>query len=152
MNPTFRRRQYLMKDLPNDYEVSDDDYEVSDVDPYADHEVEGGGNLISSELAPQVGTVIFHAPLLDLDVPHLYVPSSTPGHGHLYLDVELTQPEYFHLLDVLAKYGIIEGGWVAATKARGYATLRAPGVTKEDLPSRPKKGTDANSSPSDTLA
>lgn len=73
-----------------------------------------------------------HALLLDLDVPAYLVPSSTPGHSHLYVDVEIEQEDYWALLDALAKCGVIEKGYAQASKKKGGTFLRLPWVKKGD--------------------
>ena len=37
-----------------------------------------------------------HRPILDLDFPAALVPSTTPGHFHLYLDKPMAEEDYFH--------------------------------------------------------
>ena len=139
----FKRKEYRMKDLPNTYEEGLED-------PYKDFEVEyAQGNLISSALNPKFANITLHAPIFDIDVPHTYVPSSTPGHGHLYINQETTWEDYLRILEAMSDAGLIESGWVSASRTRGYACLRAPGVTKDDLPNR-RKDTDANIEPSGT--
>lgn len=71
-----------------------------------------------------------HALLLDLDVPAWLVPSSTPGHSHLYVDVSIPQHAYFRLLDSLANCGVIQPGYAASSKARGGTALRLPWIKK----------------------
>lgn len=71
-----------------------------------------------------------HRPLLDLDLKAAVIPSSTSGHGHLYIDKELTWKQYQKLLNVLADLGIIEAGYRGASLARGYTALRLPWVKK----------------------
>lgn len=73
-----------------------------------------------------------HAPALDLDVPHSYVESSTPGHGHLLIDVPMTWEQYKLLMVVLVEVGIIERGYMLGTLARGGSYLRLPHVKKGD--------------------
>ena len=52
-----------------------------------------------------------HRPVLDIDFPARLLPSTTPGHFHLYLDgIELTDLQYGKLLNVLAEVGIIQQG------------------------------------------
>lgn len=83
-------------------------------------------NLISSRL-----TDGFHSPVLDVDYGARLIPSSTPGHFHLYLDdLRLTWDEYQELLLVLAKLGVIEPGYAAASIDRRQTMVRKPGVTK----------------------
>ena len=72
-----------------------------------------------------------HAPVLDLDVPHELVPSSTPGHAHLYLDVPMSWWRYKRLLKALARAGVIEKGFVKASIARGHTDVRVPWLKKD---------------------
>lgn len=72
-----------------------------------------------------------HALLIDLDVPAYLVPSSTPGHSHLYVDVAIQQNAYFRLLDALAECGVIQHGYAVSSQARGGTALRLPWVKKE---------------------
>jgi hypothetical protein len=74
-----------------------------------------------------------HRPVLDLDLPAQLIPSSTPGHFHLYLDVELSHSTYMDLLTALAAAGIIERGYADASRERGYTAVRLPWVRKDDL-------------------
>lgn len=73
-----------------------------------------------------------HRPLLDLDLKAAVIPSSTKGHGHLYIDKELTWKQYQKLLNVFADLGIIEPGYRGASLARGYTALRLPWVKKTE--------------------
>ncbi len=49
-----------------------------------------------------------HAPVIDIDFPARLVPSKTPGHYHLYLDVEMPWAKYQRLLRSLLTAGIID--------------------------------------------
>jgi hypothetical protein len=71
-----------------------------------------------------------HTIMLDLDVPATLIPSTTPGHSHLYIDVPLEWSKYKILLDALAEAGVIELGYASASKARGFSSLRLPWVKK----------------------
>jgi hypothetical protein len=82
-------------------------------------------NLVSSRLVTGK-----HAPALDLDIPHEYVPSSTPGHGHLYINVELPWWKYRVLLWALKLCGIIEKGFYNSSVKRKQSMLRLPGTKK----------------------
>jgi hypothetical protein len=73
-----------------------------------------------------------HAPVLDIDFPAELIPSSTPGHFHLYLDIELDPMEYDKLLTVLGEVHILEEGYVNAAKHRGYSAARLPWIKKGD--------------------
>lgn len=81
-----------------------------------------------SALAHQPET--FHRPVLDLDFPAHVVPSTTPGHGHLYLDKVLTWSQYVKLMEVMAEVGILEPGYVSASIAREFTSVRLPWVKK----------------------
>lgn len=85
----------------------------------------GDANVVSSLL-----TNGRHAPAIDVDLPVHAVPSSTPGHSHLYIDAELTWDEYLRLLTVMAEIGLVEEGFLDSAKRRGTTLLRLPGVTK----------------------
>lgn len=75
-----------------------------------------------------------HVVAVDIDKPVLAVPSTTPGNYHLYIDHEMTWPQYSKLLDVMAEVGLVEPGYVAATKRRCHSDLRLPWVKKEPVP------------------
>jgi len=101
-----------------DYETPDDRTPVAGDDPSA--------VLVSSELE---GSDL-HAPALDIDLPARLIPSSTEGHHHLYIDVEMTWDEYERLLTVLADVGIIQPGYCRASAERKGTYLRLPHVQK----------------------
>jgi hypothetical protein len=83
-------------------------------------------NLVSSEL-----TNGLHSPVLDIDYEAHLVPSSTPGHYHLYLDgLELGWDKYAKLIKTLAEIGIIQEGYAASTLQRGMSLVRVPGQKK----------------------
>lgn len=86
------------------------------------------GPMDWSALAFQPET--FHRPVLDLDFPAHVVPSSTPGHGHLYLDKVLKWSDYVKVLEVLGEVGILEPGYVSASIAREFTSVRLPWVKK----------------------
>ena len=72
-----------------------------------------------------------HSPVLDIDVPHYLIPSSTEGHSHLYIDVPMPWDKYVKLLEVLADCGIIEPGYLRASLARGFTAVRLPHIKKD---------------------
>jgi hypothetical protein len=86
-------------------------------------------NLISSELDSGM-----HKPVLDLDFPAFIVESSTPGHGHLYIEQELTWDQYKALLDGFLAAGLIQKAWYqnAIKDKRSY--VRLPHVRKPKAP------------------
>ena len=71
-----------------------------------------------------------HRPILDIDFPVHVEPSSTPGHFHLYLDKPMPWGKYVRLLNALADCGIVEHGYVSASKDRRYTAVRLPWVRK----------------------
>jgi hypothetical protein len=71
-----------------------------------------------------------HRPALDLDMPVKVLPSSTPGHHHLYIDHKMTWDEYKDLLKVMTRVGLLEPGYTNACLSHGYTTLRLPWIKK----------------------
>jgi len=82
--------------------------------------------VVSSELKGSK----MHAPVLDLDIPHTLVPSTTEGHSHLYLDVPMPWWKYRLLLHVLAWTGVVQKGYVGASVRRGHTDVRLPWIKK----------------------
>ena len=94
-------------------------------------------NIISSEIdrAPRPGDgnptgEPMHTVMLDLDVEARLLPSSTPGHYHLYIDVPMPWRKYKRLLKTLAHVGIIEPGYYRAAAQRQATFLRLPWIRK----------------------
>jgi hypothetical protein len=85
-------------------------------------------NLISSDVGNGM-----HSPVLDIDFPCRLVPSSTPGHYHLYLD-GLVMPwhKYVRFLNMLAKYGVIERGFAGVSIKRRRSCVRLPHIKKPE--------------------
>lgn len=71
-----------------------------------------------------------HCPLIDLDVEHHYEQSSTPGHGHLYINHAMTFEQMMKLFDVMVEVGVMQRGFRDATRARGFAAVRTPWTVK----------------------
>ena len=71
-----------------------------------------------------------HRPILDIDFPVAVIPSTTPGHNHLYIDKRLSWSDYKKLLTVLAEVGIIEWGYADASIEREHTAVRLPWVKK----------------------
>lgn len=82
-------------------------------------------NLISSQCQDGL-----HRPVLDFDIPARYVPSTTEGHGHLYIDLGLDWEKYEKLLVALGDAGILEDGYVKAALRRKATFVRPPWVKK----------------------
>lgn len=100
----------------------------------------------------------WHLPVLDVDIPRsllvnndiqvaspdkvlLYhpeairwVPSTTPGHHHVYIDWPMPWPEYEEMLLVLLQMEVLQPGYVRASIERGYSCVRKPGVMKPPPP------------------
>jgi hypothetical protein len=72
-----------------------------------------------------------HAPAIDLDFPIHAIPSSTPGHYHLYLELELPWKSYEKLLKVMAEIGVIEKGFYESAKHFKQTFLRLPHIKKD---------------------
>lgn len=85
-------------------------------------------HVITSQTA---GDADMHRPILDIDFPAALIPSTTPGHFHLYLDKEIPWNTYADLIDALAHAGIIERGYADASVARAYTSVRLPWIRKK---------------------
>ncbi len=103
---------------PNDEEYSNDAEEL--VDKLSD------ANCASSQLKDTDKHIL----LLDLDVPHVYVESSTPGHGHLYIDVPLNKADHMLVMYTLQYFGIIQPGYFNQLISKGHNALRLPWIKK----------------------
>ncbi len=71
-----------------------------------------------------------HRPVIDIDHGAQLVPSSSPGHHHLYLDTGMEWPEYLALLRALRDAGVLSGFFVKAAEIRGQTFVRVPWVRK----------------------
>lgn len=58
------------------------------------------------------------------------VPSSTPGHVHVYIEHSIRWHKYRELLIELAHRGVIQPGFANASVAREATFVRPPGVKK----------------------
>jgi len=83
--------------------------------------------VVSSEMAGRPG---WHCPVLDLDVRHHLIPSSTDGHAHLYLEVPMTWRRYKRFLKICEFVGILEKGYVKSSIKRRYSAVRVPWLKK----------------------
>jgi hypothetical protein len=83
-------------------------------------------NLVSS----RIGESKYHSPVLDIDMPCQVLPSSSPGHHHLYIDHPMEWDTYRLLLQSMAQAGILEWGFVSSSVERGYSAVRTPWVKK----------------------
>jgi hypothetical protein len=72
-----------------------------------------------------------HCPVLDLDVPAMLVPSSTPGNNHLYIRKPMPWHQYSMLLQTLSYVGILEEGYTGASVERHHESFaRTPWTRK----------------------
>ena len=83
-------------------------------------------NLVSSHLE---GSRL-HAPIIDIDFPHRYVPSTTSEHAHLYLDVAIPRWRLMVLLAGLRIGLVTEVGFTWWSLRRGGTFVRPAGVRK----------------------
>lgn len=86
-------------------------------------------NLVTSATSKEVKTCT-HYPVIDIDVPINIVPASRIGHTHLYINHPVSQEGLLEILQVLAKHGIVEEGYLQASKSRGYSAVRLPWIKK----------------------
>lgn len=83
-----------------------------------------------------------HRPTLDIDVPVEIRPSATPGHCHLvFPTIALEWEEYELLLGWLARVGILEEGFVGASRqpTRRMTFIRTPWTRKNHDLDRARK-------------
>lgn len=86
-------------------------------------------NVMCSDLDENMTNAKGHYLILDIDMPVQLITSSS-GNNHLLLPKVLQFDEMTEVLDVLAKYGIVQSKWVESAKRHGFATLRLPGISK----------------------
>ncbi|MDR6868746.1 hypothetical protein J2Y69_003370 [Microbacterium resistens] len=104
--------------------------------------------VITSKIADQDPALLgtpeeLHKVILDIDLPAQLIPSTTPGHFHLYIDKEVPWRRLETLLYALADAGVIEKGYEGASVARGHTAARLPWVKKAS----PTASTDTESDP-----
>jgi hypothetical protein len=63
--------------------------------------------------------------------PFMLVPSTTPGHWHLYVDKAMTWDEYSELLEEMVDHRIVSADYYDASVVRRMTRLRKPGVRKD---------------------
>lgn len=88
------------------------------------------------ELPNLVGSLLEngnHAPVIDIDHNVYVIPSSTPGHFHLYIDVEMGTEQYDRMLWAMVEAGVVGRGYYRhSMEERGQTTVRLPWVRKGD--------------------
>jgi hypothetical protein len=71
-----------------------------------------------------------HMPIIDLDFPHQYVPSTQEGHGHLYLNVPISRWRWHALMWGLFLGNQIELGYFVWSLRRGGNFVRTETTKK----------------------
>lgn len=89
---------------------------------------EGEADLICSDVEHSEG--LAHRPVIDLDFPCQLVPSATPGHFHLYIDKTISWSQFEQVLFAMTRAGLVQKGYLDATRRRGYAAVRHPDKPK----------------------
>lgn len=88
-------------------------------------------NLVGSRLQTTDGELL-HAPVIDIDMPCRAIPSSQPGHYHLYIDKPMDWKQYQKFLKAMYECGIIEKGYYNSAIKTKQSLVRKPGVVKEN--------------------
>lgn len=125
MTKRFRNETYQVTTFIDDYTGQPYEGRVRRGDDGAPQE---GANVVSSKIA---GLQDAHTLAIDVDLPARLLPSSTPGHFHLYIDEPaMSWRQYKRVLKALMRAGIIEKGYYKASVRRRATHLRLPGVAK----------------------
>lgn len=93
------------------------------------------GSIYSSQPANLISSITDDGkqmPILDMDFPHRIIPSSTPGHTHLYIDVPMSNWKWFWLMWGLYQAGVIELGFFVWSIRRGGNFVRTPYSRKSE--------------------
>lgn len=135
--------EWVAFDKKGDYEasedkdtvaVSDQDGNVSQQATRVRVETLAEANVVTSLIkgtdVPGQKYTGLHNPIIDIDVPVHLVPSSTPGHGHLYFEKPMTWDQFKKLLAVMVEVGLVEPGYLGASDNRGHTCVRLPGLKK----------------------
>jgi hypothetical protein len=72
-----------------------------------------------------------HIVAVDVDHKVVSLSSGTEGHHHLYIDVPMTWEKYEALLVAMVDCGIVEPGYLEASRIRRATFLRVPWVPKD---------------------
>jgi len=130
---TLKLRLYRVLDWGNDDSQTKDDNRPGDRAFVTDLQ---DANVVTSQHSTAPDGQARHALVLDIDHPAWLMPSTTPGHFHLYVDVPegITNEKYTTLLTALADAGVIEWGYASASIARGFTSVRLPWIQKEKGP------------------
>ena len=86
----------------------------------------GEANVMSSQVAGSKK----HKVVLDIDHVVKVLPSSTEGHHHLFIDKEITWKQYLRIIKAFVNAGIVEPGYLGASRDRRFTAVRLPWVKK----------------------
>lgn len=86
-------------------------------------------NIISSLIS---STGERHMPVIDIDFPCYVIPSSTPGHFHLYLDKEISWQDYEFVLFSMKRAGLIDPGFYDESVRKRQTFARLPWIKKDN--------------------
>lgn len=103
---------------------------VANADGYGSHDELTPATLGEADLVGSKTLSGAHAPTIDLDVPCRLIPSTTEGHFHLYIDVEMTKKNYSKLLKTLVEVGLVEEGFGQMLDKKDATFVRVPGKPK----------------------
>lgn len=95
-----------------------------------------GRSLVGADRTTNPQDVVLHRPVIDIDHRVTVIESSTVGHSHFYVDLMMPWEDLVKLLEVMAEIGLVEPGYVNASKARGYTAVRLPWISKGQLTDR----------------
>jgi len=122
-----------MSDLPLSHQM----YAVAD---FKDYETERSLTAELSDATNVITSVVrstpfdppghMHNVVLDLDLPATLLPSSTPGHFHLFIERPMTWETYLNLIDAMVAAGLVEPGYRDASVTRGHTAVRLPWIKK----------------------
>lgn len=83
--------------------------------------------LCNVKWSPSGGGVL----TLDTSKQLALIPSTTLGHHHLIMKVDMMWEQYAEFLHILAAAGIIENGYAKASIRKGWSAVRVPWVKKD---------------------
>lgn len=101
---------------------------LSAVDFKNKQEMFGGSSLNIKDLS------VNQMPVIDLDIECELLPSSRPGHYHLFIHKEMSHVQYMYLLNALRQCGIIEDGFYYSFLNRGFSAVRTLKTYKKGVP------------------
>lgn len=81
-------------------------------------------NLMGSKIHDNRYGSVYHAPLLDIDVPHRIKRSSTQGHRHILIDSYVPEKQYINAMKNLQEIGIVQEGFTNQLERFGQTFIR----------------------------